>query len=155
MKWLYLGVIAAGMCSSVSNAQDTRDARYRLVAAADSAAVFVDEASIQRTGDQRTYWVLVVNVRPVTLPSGVVVSYRKVQNRDRCTTRGAQTLYQIAYGTDGQVLGTLSNPESVEPVIPGSTGELAFNYVCSGLIRNEVPLVSEQMAIEATRTPRD
>lgn len=130
------------------------EARYRFVTSSTTQGAFVDDTTLVRDGDIRTYWTLWVFITPARAPDGRMVSHRRLQSRDDCAARRTEAVRHIAYDESGRVLIDYRpdlGPQSGEP---GSTNYDLMRYVCDGRLPGrggDLPLVTEDMAIQVTR----
>lgn len=88
---------------------------------------FYDTESIRRSGDEVTVWVTVDESKNKS------VSYRtaKLKWRIDCTEETIGLISYVYYKSNGTLFDSESTKyPSMEPVVPGSTGESLFRKVC-------------------------
>jgi hypothetical protein len=127
-------------------------APWRLVTSADFALVFVDDTSIVRAGDVRSYTALAVFRQPQDLGAREQVRHMRVQSRENCRTRTSQMVALTGYSESGRNILTEQGPGRWDPVTPGTDGESLFRYICEGVRDSALaamPPISEAEAIRS------
>lgn len=112
---------------------------WQFVGVADESALFVDDVSVVSSRDSRTAWVILVNgsAQPPAPAPGESIAYAMAAHKVNCATRTDQIPKVYVYAKDRNILTERSDvyPEMV--VVPYSTGERVFDYVCRGVISTD------------------
>jgi hypothetical protein len=101
---------------------------YALISLDDKAVWFLDLKSVRKGTNQVSFWML-----NVLDPSSGKISYETLQYAVSCENQRIVTTYGVTYAVDGSLIASGDPHDSGAPIIPGSIGEAAFNYVCNNI----------------------
>lgn len=162
MEWavnrttLAAGALAALLMLTPSVATSQPAARYFLIEANERDVMFLDEASLNRSTDERLLWALIVHRTPRTDgPDGKTYSTSKQLLSLRCSARTWRLTHAASFH-DGKAVASQPIASTPAPIVPGTGGEVVFRYACEkpGLSSEEVSLLmTETMAIAASKRP--
>lgn len=139
MKFSYmLGALTlVSPLSATLAATSEPEDRYRLVALADDYAVFVDERSLTRSGEIRRYWEVVAKITDDLNQPELI----KASASFDCGAR-TKTIHHIYASRDGAHHSEEHGDATPKLVIPDTTGELLFDFVCSNALSSTLSDIS-------------
>ena len=108
------------------------DGPYRIVTMVGSYGVLVDEASVERDGDVRTFWTLQIPFMTPQDGEENPAAYSRLRWRTDCARRTVQTLHIILYDEAGGVIEDNSRLDRRAQTLRGNGPHALIDYICTG-----------------------
>jgi hypothetical protein len=127
--WFALPLLT--LWSGVASAHP-EDGPYRIVTMVGSNGVLVDEASVERDGDVRTFWTLQIPFMAPQAGEDTTAAYSRMLWRTDCARQRVRTLHIILYDEAGGVIEDNARLDGRWHALRGDGPHPLIDYICTG-----------------------
>jgi hypothetical protein len=116
-------LVAAAIACVATNAQA---GEYHFVGTGNHAGIFVDEASLTREGDARTFVMVGVN-----FDVSERLAYAVAKTTINCSSKTTFDNYAVSYDNNGDVIAQRLAQSDATPIIPDSNMDTIRSWACA------------------------
>lgn len=108
-------------------------AAWQVVETTPEVTIYVDPATVKKTGNRATLWILLDYKQPQPDKTGKKVLSDKVQYQFDCKEKQYQTIYTSAHTgqmAGGEIVNINPDPPKLTPVVSGTLDEVFWQRAC-------------------------